>query len=88
MSFGTDCSHSKDKSHAVEFFRALITVMANANSSNVMDMTTALQFALQLAPPTLWGEALHVSGLFAHIVRSLGDSENSNVCDTTRVEPG
>ncbi|KAI0755466.1 ARM repeat-containing protein [Irpex lacteus] len=60
---------------AVDFFRALAKGMANAITLNVKDMAVALQFAIQLAPSNLWGEALHVSGLFAYIVKGLNEDK-------------
>jgi len=35
----------------------------------------AIQLLLQLAPPAFWGEALHVSGLFACITKALLDEK-------------
>ncbi|KAI0092637.1 armadillo-type protein [Irpex rosettiformis] len=63
--------------YAIDFFRALVTAMDQAISLNVKDMAITLQFALQLAPSNLWGEALHVSGLFSHIVKALKDDKLS-----------
>lgn len=81
-----DYSDVKDKFYAVNFFQALIAAMDHAIPVNVKDMTTALQLALQLAPSTLWGEALHVSGLFSYIVDGLKDSKDSKVRDITYSE--
>ena len=49
--------------------------MAHAIQVNVKDMAIALGLALQLAPSNLWGEALHISGLFAYIVKTLQDDK-------------
>lgn len=49
--------------------------MTQAIQVNVKDMAIALQLALQLAPSSLWGEALHVSGLFAYIVGGLKEDK-------------
>ena len=38
---------------------------------NVKDMAGMVQFAVQLAPSSLWGEALHLSGLFGYLVQAL-----------------
>ena len=38
-------------------------------------MTTSLQLLFQIAPSGLWGEAMHVSGLFATIVRGLEEDK-------------
>ena len=43
-------------------------------------MTTALCMLLQITPAGLWGEALHVSGLFATIVRGL-EEDKARVLD-------
>ena len=50
--------------------------MKQAMQMNVKQMAIAVNLALQLAPSDLWGQALHVSGLFAYIVKTL-EEENT-----------
>lgn len=88
QSYSTNESQAQDKFYAVDFFRAVVAAMDHALSVNIKDMTTALQLALQLAPSALWGEALHISGLFAYIVEGLKDSKDSKVCDAANSEQG
>lgn len=45
---------------------------------NMKDMIVALQFMVQLAPSNLWGEPMHTSGLFSHLLLTLIDGEVSN----------
>jgi hypothetical protein len=44
---------------------------------NMKDMVVALQFMVQLAPSNLWGEPMHTSGLFSHLLLTLNDGEVS-----------
>lgn len=60
---------------ALQLFRALEKGMGQAIQLNIKDMAVALGVTLQLTPSSLWGEALHVSGLFAFIVKSLKDDK-------------
>jgi hypothetical protein len=43
--------------------------------TNVKDILVAIDMILQLAPSSLWGEALHASGLFAHFIKTLIDDK-------------
>jgi len=45
--------------------------------TNQKDILACLQFLTQLAPSALWGEAMHVAGLFSHIVNLLNAEEVS-----------
>lgn len=46
-----------------------------AVSVNVKDLVVALNLLMQVAPPTHWGEAMHSSGLFAHLMKTVLDEE-------------
>lgn len=46
--------------------------------TNQRDILVCLQFLTQLAPATLWGQAMHFSGLFSHIVNLLNNDESSS----------
>lgn len=60
---------------AVELLRAFNTAMNEALAANIKNMTTALAMLFQVAPPGLWGEALHLSGVFATIVKGLEEDK-------------
>ncbi|KAI0722911.1 ARM repeat-containing protein [Earliella scabrosa] len=60
---------------AVDVFRAFNTAINEAIAANIKDMTSTLALLFQIAPPALWGEALHVSGLFATIVKGLEEDK-------------
>jgi hypothetical protein len=45
--------------------------------TNQRDILACLQFLTQLAPAALWGEAMHVAGLFSHVVNLLNAEEVS-----------
>jgi hypothetical protein len=44
-------------------------------NTNIKDIIIALDLLLQVTPSSMWGEALHVSGLFAHLLTTLTDAE-------------
>lgn len=56
-------------------FTAFEAGMKQAMQMNVKQMAIAVNLALQLAPSELWGQALHVSGLFAYIVKTLEEEK-------------
>ncbi len=60
---------------AVELLRAFDAAMKQATGTNVKQMTTALRLLFQIAPSGLWGEAMHISGLFAAIVKALEEEK-------------
>ncbi|KAI0750869.1 ARM repeat-containing protein [Daedaleopsis nitida] len=60
---------------AVDLLRAFNTAMNQAVGGNVKDMTAALALLFQIAPPVLWGEAAHISGLFASLVKGLEEDK-------------
>ncbi|KAI0776057.1 ARM repeat-containing protein [Trametes elegans] len=62
---------------AVDLLRAFNTAIDAAPGTNIKQMTTALCLLFQITPPALWGEALHVSGLFATIVKGLDEEKLS-----------
>lgn len=45
--------------------------------TNQKDILVCLQFLTQLAPATLWGQAMHFAGLFSHVVELLNHDEVS-----------
>lgn len=46
-----------------------------AIETNQRGLLTTLCFMIQLAPATLWGEAMHRSGFFSHVVKILNDDK-------------
>ncbi|OJT10170.1 Importin-11 [Trametes pubescens] len=60
---------------AVELLRAFDAAMKQATGTNVKQMTTALCLLFQIARSGLWGEAMHISGLFAAIVKALEEEK-------------
>lgn len=55
--------------------KAFNIAFQNAITLNVKHMTVALCMLFQIAPSALWGEALHISGLFTTIVKSLEEDK-------------
>lgn len=47
--------------------------------TNQKDILICLQFLTQLAPATLWGQAMHFAGVFSHIVNLLNHDESSPI---------
>ncbi|KAI0660923.1 ARM repeat-containing protein [Cubamyces menziesii] len=61
--------------YVLDIFRAFHVAINEAVHTNVKQMTTALCLLFQIAPSGLWGEALHVSGLFATFVKGLEEDK-------------
>ncbi|TFK43406.1 armadillo-type protein [Crucibulum laeve] len=49
---------------------------SDAATLNLKDMLISLSLLLQIAPSSLWGESLHTSGLFAHLLIKLIEGES------------
>ncbi|KAG1815549.1 ARM repeat-containing protein [Suillus subaureus] len=47
-----------------------------AITTNQKDILVCLQFLTQLAPATLWGQAMHFAGLFSHIINLLNHDDS------------
>lgn len=63
---------------SADIFRAFSEgLKSQAAIVNMKDMVINLQFMVQLAPSSLWGEPMHASGLFAHLLNTLVDGESS-----------
>ncbi|KAG2013512.1 ran binding protein 11 [Coprinopsis cinerea AmutBmut pab1-1] len=61
---------------AGEIFQSFLTAFqSKAMSINMRDMLTSLEILVQLSPSALWGEPLHASGLFAHLLSTLIEGE-------------
>ncbi|KAG5648935.1 hypothetical protein DXG03_000284 [Asterophora parasitica] len=65
----------------VQLFTAFLVALKSETVVllNAADMMRALNLLVQLAPSSLWGEAMHTSGLFAHITKTLIDGEASTL---------
>ena len=59
----------------MDLLRAFNTAIGGAIAANIKHMTVALSLLFQIAPPALWGEAMHVSGLFTTIVKGLEEDK-------------
>ncbi|KAF8195734.1 armadillo-type protein [Mycena galopus ATCC 62051] len=62
---------------AVDLFHAYRTTLSNvgAVAPNQKDMLISLNLLTQVAPSTLWGEAMHVSGLFSLLMKNILEGE-------------
>ncbi|KAI5893425.1 ARM repeat-containing protein [Schizophyllum commune H4-8] len=62
--------------HAMPLFEAYLQALnSDAVCVNNCQMIGSLALLVRLAPAPLWGEALHTSGLFAKLLRTLMDGE-------------
>ncbi|KAJ7368449.1 armadillo-type protein [Mycena albidolilacea] len=61
---------------AVDLFHAFKAALSSAAvATNLKDMLISLNLLIQVAPSTLWGEAMHVSGLFAQLMGTILEGE-------------
>ncbi|KAJ7283929.1 armadillo-type protein [Mycena rebaudengoi] len=61
---------------AVDLFTALRNALANAAVVvNLKDILISIGLLVQVAPSTLWGEAMHVSGLFSLLLKNITEGE-------------
>ncbi|TBU32713.1 ARM repeat-containing protein [Dichomitus squalens] len=61
---------------AVDLLRAFnAAITEGAISTNIKHMTSALCLLTQVAPPALWGEAMHSSGLFLTVWKGLEEDK-------------
>ncbi|EMD40680.1 hypothetical protein CERSUDRAFT_111258 [Gelatoporia subvermispora B] len=71
--------------HVNNLFLAIMKAMTQALPVNIKGLLVALQLIVQVAPAQLWGEPLHLSGLFGHIVQTLMDDKASTMILTEDV---
>jgi hypothetical protein len=65
---------------STEIFQAFtIGLKSSAALINLKDMVVALEYLVQLAPSSLWGEPMHHSGLFSHLISTLSEGEVGRV---------
>ncbi|KAF8076536.1 armadillo-type protein [Lyophyllum atratum] len=76
-----------DAPGVLQLFSAFVTAFKNESVIvlNATDMMRALNLVIQTAPSSLWGEAMHTSGLFAHILTTLIDGEASTLLLTEQI---
>ncbi|KAJ8523493.1 hypothetical protein ONZ45_g125 [Pleurotus djamor] len=48
-------------------------------AANIKQMIIALEFIIQLTPPSLWAESMHVSGLFTYLISKINDPETGSI---------
>ncbi|KAF8557000.1 ARM repeat-containing protein [Imleria badia] len=61
---------------SLDLMNAIMSVMrGQALQTNQRGVLNSANFMMQLAPSSLWGESVHRSGFFNHIVKILGDDE-------------
>ncbi|KAF7355443.1 Importin N-terminal domain-containing protein [Mycena sanguinolenta] len=72
---------------AVDLFHAFRTTLSNSATvaTNQKDMIISLNLLLQIAPSTLWGEAMHVSGLFSLLMKNILEGEAGPILLTEHI---
>ncbi|EIM88549.1 ARM repeat-containing protein [Stereum hirsutum FP-91666 SS1] len=65
--------------YATNLFNAYVVTFPNVYSINTKGLLESLEMLFQLVPPSSYAEALHTSGLFAHILKEIMEDK----ADTT-----
>ncbi|KIY49344.1 ARM repeat-containing protein [Fistulina hepatica ATCC 64428] len=61
---------------AVELLEAFrMALSSHAVTTNLRDLVAALELLVQVTPPSAWGEAMHLTGLFERLLDTLVDNE-------------
>jgi hypothetical protein len=60
--------------YIIDLLRAYNAALSGA-SSNIKDMLVSLGLLVQLVPSSIWGEAMHISGLFPSALQVLLDDK-------------
>ncbi|KAJ7129521.1 armadillo-type protein [Mycena epipterygia] len=61
---------------AVDLFQAFRVALSSAAvTTNLKDMIISLNLLVQVAPSSLWGEAMHTSGLFSLLIKNIVEGE-------------
>ncbi|KAF8450539.1 ARM repeat-containing protein [Boletus edulis BED1] len=64
---------------SLDLMNAFMSVMrGQALQTNQRGVLNCVNFMMQLAPSSLWGEAVLRSGFFNHVIKILGDDESSS----------
>ncbi|EGN93009.1 hypothetical protein SERLA73DRAFT_116383 [Serpula lacrymans var. lacrymans S7.3] len=67
----------------LDLFNAYVSALTGkAISTNLKEIYASLNFLMQLAPPSLWGAPMHVSGLFAQVLVTINDPESNTAIRT------
>ncbi|TFY83956.1 hypothetical protein EWM64_g62 [Hericium alpestre] len=67
------------QTYSHDLFPAFLRAMGQALSANVTDILIALELLFQLAPPSTYAEALHASGLFTSLMKTIGNDEADTI---------
>ncbi|PPQ83268.1 hypothetical protein CVT25_004007 [Psilocybe cyanescens] len=74
------------KTNAAEVFRAYLSAFTNKIVElNAKELLQSLSLLVQLAPSDLWGEAMHISGLFPHLLKTLIAGEGDTLVLTEHI---
>jgi hypothetical protein len=63
---------------AIPLHKAFLSVYQQALLSNIKDMLSVASLMVQLAPSSLWAEAMHSSELFARLLATLIEDKAKN----------
>lgn len=70
------CHRQPLQNFSLDLMNAVVSVMrGRALQTNQRGVLNCVNFMMQLAPSSLWGEPVHRSGFFNHIVKILEDDE-------------
>ena len=57
--------------HAIDLFQAFLTTLQSEVAIvNARELLQSLNLLVQLSPSGFWGEAMHSSGLFSHLLKT------------------
>ncbi|KZT42903.1 ARM repeat-containing protein [Sistotremastrum suecicum HHB10207 ss-3] len=60
-----------------ELFSAYVSAISKIATANIKEIILSLNLIVQLAPSTLWAQAMHTSGLFALMVQNIIEDHQS-----------
>ncbi|KAH7887621.1 ARM repeat-containing protein [Phlebopus sp. FC_14] len=67
------------QNYSLDLMNAVMSaLLGQAIVTNQKGVLTCMGFMVQLAPSSLWGEAMYMAGFFGHIVKILSDDESSS----------
>ncbi|KAJ3517980.1 hypothetical protein NLJ89_g157 [Agrocybe chaxingu] len=74
------------RTHAVDLFRAYLSAFSSKVAEfNAKELVQSLSLLVQLSPSELWGEAMHASGLFPHLLKTLVAGEADTLLLTEHI---
>ncbi|KAF8165214.1 armadillo-type protein [Crassisporium funariophilum] len=72
--------------HAMDLFSAFLTTLTSKIVDiNAKELIQALNLLVQLSPSRLWGEPMHTSGLFCHLLKTLIAGESDTILLTEHI---